>query len=244
MRRSIDSALSAQAASPSDPHPPRGVVYECANYPDRPWLGGSFEGCNVWRVSSDVPDSFEGWAAVVDRAVSDAVNRRAGKHGAGARGEQQWGGSWPSFDYLRINIGARAAHHGAGGVSGGDAGRGAGAAGQTLEEYRAQMSMFAVLGAALFIGSDPRSLSAEALEIYKNAEVIAVNQDGAGLVGARLYQDGERQVEAWLRPLSPLSDCLGGLSHLPDLSLGREPWAHKDLVCQPRAALVRCGLQL
>ena len=101
MRRAIDSALSL----PMTPHMPRGVVYECANYPDKPWQGGTFAGCNVWRVSADVPDSFDGWTSVVDQAVREQVNQRAGKLGAGRGDLQQWGGGWSSFDYLRIQTG-------------------------------------------------------------------------------------------------------------------------------------------
>jgi len=176
MRRAIDAAqmprMSAQnpGARETDalqvPRVPR-VVYECANYPDRPWEGEDFEGCNVWRISADVPDSFQGWTAVVDRAVADGVNRRAGTHGAGGQGKR-WGGGWSSFDYLRIREGG----------------------GQTLEQYRAQMSMWAVLGAPLFIGVDVRALSEAALAIYKNSDVIAVSQDRAGILGYRLYQEG------------------------------------------------------
>ena len=47
------------------------------------------------------------------------------------------GGGWSSLDYLCIREGG----------------------GQTLEQYRAQMSMWAVLGAPLFIGVDVRVLS-------------------------------------------------------------------------------------
>jgi alpha-galactosidase len=151
MRRAIDRAQADENEATSDAgntgtamESRRGidrskVVYECANYHDRPWEGGDFEGCNVWRVSADVPDTFDGWTAVVDKAVEDDVNRRAGKQGAGGNAQQQWGGAWSSFDYLRIREKGRV-----------DMGGGAG--GQTLDEYRAQMSMWAVLGAPLFIG--------------------------------------------------------------------------------------------
>ena len=191
MRRAIDAAQAARRGDHSPgtwksdaPQAPQ-VVYECANYPDRPWEGQHFEGCNVWRVSADVPDSFQGWTAVLDQAVADDVNRRAGAHGAGGQ-DGVWGGGWSSFDYLRIREGG----------------------GQTLEQYRAQMSMWAVLGAPLFIGVDVRTLSDAALAIYKNADVIAVSQDPAGVVGYRLYQDAASQVEVWVRPLSPsASSC-------------------------------------
>ena len=99
-----------------------------------------------------MPDDFEGWTAVVDRAVEARVNDRAG-----AGGGDGWGGRWSSFDYLRIQ-------------------RAAAGAGQTLDEYRAQLSMWAVLAAPLMIGVDVRGLSAEVLAIYANRDVIDVNQ--------------------------------------------------------------------
>jgi hypothetical protein len=143
MRHAIDSVQQLS------PHMPRGVVLECANYPDKPWQGGTFEGCNIWRVSSDVPDSFEGWTSVIDRAVDEHINKHAGKLGAGSGAAQQWGGGWSSFDYLRIQT-----RHGRPSLAPGrpDKGileRGEGEeedSGQTIPEYRAQMSMWAVLG--------------------------------------------------------------------------------------------------
>lgn len=199
MRRAIDAVKGMKRG--------RGVVYECANYPDEPWRGGSFAGCNIWRVSPDVADSFESWTQVVDRAVDAGVNERAGKHGAA-----QWGGAWSSFDYLRIRPGG----------------------GQSLEEYRAQMSMFAVLAAPLFIGVDVRNMSEDALGIYKNAEVIAVHQDSAAIVGYRLYSDEASKVQVWVRPLAPLEECARGV-----VKQGVAAGATEDVAgCQPRAAIV------
>ena len=96
---------------------------------------------------------------------------------------------------------------------------------------------------------DVRHVSQEALDIYKNAEVIAVNQDSAGIVGVRLFQDRVRRVEAWVRPLAPLPDCLGGLSRLQGLPTAHNSsdsalWKQGNLVCQPRAALVRPRLRV
>lgn len=51
----------------------------------------------------------------------------------------------------------------------------------TTEEYRAHFSLWAILAAPLIIGADPRNLTPAALEIYSNAEVIAVDQDVLGL---------------------------------------------------------------
>jgi len=216
MRRAIDRA---QARAGKTAVGGQNVVYECANYPDQPWKIGRtpFEGCNVWRVSEDVPDSFKGWTAVVDKAVVDRVNQKAGPAGAGGH-NNEWGGGWSSFDYLQVRNGG----------------------GQTLDEYRAQVSLWAVLGAPLFIGADVRTMSEEVLAIYKNAEVIAVSQDRAGAVGSRIFQDSAAQIEVWVRPLAPLATCAQGSGPQQgvDGGGGGDRGADQVLKCQARAALV------
>lgn len=113
-----------------------------------------------------------------------------------------------------------------------------------MDEYRAQFSVFAVLGAPLFIGADVRTMSPEVLAIYTNAEVIAVNQDRAGVVGSRIYQDTAKQIEVWIRPLAPLATCDMSARH--EQTVAGVGWGHtgedeeglEALKCQPRAALV------
>jgi len=71
-------------------------------------------------------------------------------------------------------------------------------------------------------GNDLRTMSPETLEVLTNQEVIAVDQDPAGVQGHRVYTEGP--VEVWAKPLADGSVAVGlfnkGLSTIPiDVSL-------------------------
>lgn len=69
--------------------------------------------------------------------------------------------------------------------------------GMTTEEYRAHMSLWAILSAPLIAGNDVRDMDSDTRDILLNPEVIAVNQDPLGLQGVRvLVQDNGAQVIA------------------------------------------------
>jgi len=72
--------------------------------------------------------------------------------------------------------------------------------GLTVEESRAQFSLWAILAAPLIATNDPRSMAPEIRDILLNQEVIAVDQDSAGIQGTRVRVEG--QSEVWMRPLS------------------------------------------
>src|SRR5258708_10357203 len=57
-------------------------------------------------------------------------------------------------------------------------------------EYKAHMSLWAILAAPLLAGNDLRSMSPEILAILTNRDVIAVNQDKLGKHGQRFWRSG------------------------------------------------------
>jgi alpha-galactosidase len=71
--------------------------------------------------------------------------------------------------------------------------------GMTSEEYRAQMSLWALLNAPLIAGNDLRSMSAETRRILTNPAVIAVDQDWSGSQGRRIAVSGLSEV--WAKPV-------------------------------------------
>lgn len=75
-----------------------------------------------------------------------------------------------------------------------------GPGGLSSTEERAQFSLWAVLNAPLIALSDPRELTGTTKQTLTNTEVIAVNQDWAGIQGHKLRDDGD--VEYWGKPLS------------------------------------------
>lgn len=112
----------------------------------------------------------------------------------------------------------------------------------THDEYLTHMSLWCILAAPLLAGNDLAKMTPETLEILTNPEVIAVNQDPAGIQGWRAAQEGP--LEVWVKPLSDGSKAVGlfnrGESLMPvtayfrDIGVGeaasvRDLWAKRDL---------------
>jgi alpha-galactosidase len=72
--------------------------------------------------------------------------------------------------------------------------------GMTDTEYRTHMSLWSILAAPLLAGNDIRSMTDSIKEILMNKEVIAIDQDKAGVQGVRVRQEGE--IEVWKKPLA------------------------------------------
>ena len=68
--------------------------------------------------------------------------------------------------------------------------------GMSDSEYRAHMSLWAIMAAPLIAGNDLRSMSESTRQILGNPEVIAVDQDPLGKQGVKLQAEGALQVFA------------------------------------------------
>ncbi len=117
--------------------------------------------------------------------------------------------------------------------------------GMTPEEYRTHMSLWAILAAPLLAGNDLNKMTPETLSILLNKEVIAIDQDAAGMQGDRLWAEGPHEI--WVKSLADGSKAVGlfnrGEDWTPpsemtvnfrDLGLKgpvqvRDVWAAKDL---------------
>ena len=109
------------------------------------------------------------------------------------------------------------------------------------EEQLTHMSLWCLLAAPLFAGNDLTRMSAATLEILTNSEVLALDQDAAGIQGRRVWQEGPLQV--WTKPLRDGSFGLGVFNidkplhvnlvfkdlGLPETVSARDLWLHKDL---------------
>lgn len=72
--------------------------------------------------------------------------------------------------------------------------------GMSGAQFRSQFSMWAMLAAPLMVSENLDELSPENLETIDNKEVIAVDQDPAGVQGTLVSSSGEGEV--WSKPLS------------------------------------------
>lgn len=69
----------------------------------------------------------------------------------------------------------------------------------SLEEDRSHFALWALSAAPLMLGNDIRKASKETIELMKNTEVIAVDQDKLGIQGYE-YQFAD-SVSIWVKPL-------------------------------------------
>ncbi len=72
--------------------------------------------------------------------------------------------------------------------------------GMSATQFRSQFSMWAMLAAPLMISADLTKLSPASLAALQNSEVIALDQDPAGVQGTLLSTSGNGQV--WVKPLT------------------------------------------
>jgi alpha-galactosidase len=113
--------------------------------------------------------------------------------------------------------------------------------GMNSDEYRTQMSLWAILAAPLLAGNDLSKMDDTTKTILMNREVIAIDQDKLGIQGSRL---GPLQV--WIKPLSDGSKAVALFNfvtddvpqpitlHLKDIGFtgpvhARDLWTHTEL---------------
>ena len=124
-----------------------------------------------------------------------------------------------------------------------------GIGGMTDYEYQSHFTLWALAKAPLIIGADLTNITAAALTILSNTELIAINQDPLGVQGTcRVYckmNDKSTKPEIWAAPLAD-----GGIAIVPvnwrenvtpefNVNLGylglfekytvRDMWEHSDL---------------
>ncbi len=111
-------------------------------------------GAHMWRTAGDI---FDSWGSVE-------------KVGFGAVGLEAYAGpsGWNDLDMMVIGIKSE----GYVGEIGG---------GCTLDEYRSHFALWCMLSSPLLMGHDVRKTTPEIKEILQNKELIAINQDDAGI---------------------------------------------------------------
>jgi len=122
--------------------------------------------------------------------------------------------------------------------------------GMTTTEYRTHMSLWSMLAAPLLAGHDVRTMPDFTRDILLNKEVIAIDQDPAGVQGTRVRKDGAegQTLEIWKKPLAkgvavglfnrslenaPMTvqwSEVGVTSSSPKV---RDLWAHRDITGAP-----------
>jgi alpha-galactosidase len=114
--------------------------------------------------------------------------------------------------------------------------------GMRSNEYRMHMSLWCLLAAPLIAGNDLATMTPEAREILTNPEVIAIDQDPAGIQGHMILQEGP--VVVMMKPMSDGSKAVGLFNReqgtvtvkvkfsdigLHQIASVRDLWKRKDL---------------
>ncbi|MGH7646579.1 MAG: hypothetical protein ACREND_00565, partial [Gemmatimonadaceae bacterium] len=116
--------------------------------------------------------------------------------------------------------------------------------GMTDDEYRAHLSLWAIMAAPLIAGNDLRDMSAATRATLTNREVIAVDQDSLGAQGI-LVSESPPELQVWAKPLRDGSRAIALLNRSAaparitayfsraglksDTVLVRDLWAHEDV---------------
>lgn len=115
-------------------------------------------GCNLWRSTYDINDS---WASIKALAVSQLPDQVYGRINC-----------FNDMDMLVVGMGGK------GNVA---------LTGCTDEEYRTHFALWAFLSSPLMIGCDIRTMSEATRSILLNSEMIAINQDADGRQAFRVF---------------------------------------------------------
>lgn len=78
--------------------------------------------------------------------------------------------------------------------------------GMTSDEYRTQMSLWALVAAPLLAGNNLQKMTEETKSILLNKEVIVIDQD---LLGKQAVPERQGDLETWIKPLSDGGAAVG-----------------------------------
>lgn len=88
--------------------------------------------------------------------------------------------------------------------------------GLSFEQARAQMALWTVLAAPLFMSTDLRTISAQNMDILQNPLMIKINQDPLGIQGRRILRE-KSHIEVYLRPLASEASAIVFFSRRMDM---------------------------
>ncbi|XP_068938077.1 alpha-N-acetylgalactosaminidase [Petaurus breviceps papuanus] len=88
--------------------------------------------------------------------------------------------------------------------------------GLSFEQAKAQMALWTIFAAPLFMSTDLRTISAQNVDILQNKLMIKINQDPLGIQGRRVLQTKEK-IEVFVRPLSRKASAIVFFSRRTDM---------------------------
>ena len=149
----------------------RPIVFSACEWgTSKPWIWGASQGANLWRATGDIMDRWDG-RKDYSLGVMTIVDLVEPLYSYAGPGH------WNDPDMLEVGNG-----------------------GMTDTEYRSHFSLWAEMAAPLIAGNDLADMKPAIKAILTNKEVIAIDQDPAGIQGHRILKgDG---WEIWSKPLA------------------------------------------
>ncbi|MBN2342461.1 MAG: glycoside hydrolase family 27 protein [Deltaproteobacteria bacterium] len=178
---------------------------------------------HLWRSTGDISDCWSNeddcyWRKSWENGIVDIIDTNA----------DMWPyagpGHWNDPDMLEVGVGHL-----------------------SNTEYTAHFSIWAIMAAPLIAGNDLTNMDQATIDILTNTEVIAVDQDPAGIQGTRVADWGVGDHEVWMKPLhkpdGPMkavvlfnrgeeaADITANFSDLDitGTAMVRDLWKHEDL---------------
>jgi alpha-galactosidase len=198
----------------------RPIVYSLCQYGrNKVWEWGDLVGGNLWRTTGDIGDR---WQSMENIGFGTAIpGPERGAPGLTQLDIAKYSnvGHWNDPDMLEIGNG-----------------------GMTTDEYKTHFTLWSILRAPLLAGNDIRNMKPEISEILLNTEMIAINQDPAGLEPKLASREGK--VDILTRPLKDKSYVVGIFNRGDDEApvkvtwsaiglkgklRGRDLWKHQDI---------------
>ncbi|XP_072452402.1 alpha-N-acetylgalactosaminidase [Notamacropus eugenii] len=88
--------------------------------------------------------------------------------------------------------------------------------GLSFEQAKAQMALWTIFAAPLFMSTDLRTISAQNMDILQNKLMIMINQDPLGIQGHKILKTKDN-IEVFVRPLSKKARALVFFSRRTDM---------------------------
>ncbi|HEX3020463.1 MAG TPA: alpha-galactosidase [Chitinispirillaceae bacterium] len=193
----------------------RDIVYSICAWEFQSWMPNTG---NLWRTTTDILNIWEKnneWSW----GILDIVDLNE------PRAPYAKSGAWNDPDMLQI-----------GNYKNG---------GPNDNEYRSHMSLWCIMAAPLILGNDIRNMNQVTRDILLNKEVIAVDQDSAGIQGTKIKSSNG--LDIWCKPLGSKNGTAKAVAlfnrnsseanitvNFSDIGLSgavyvRDLWAKKDL---------------
>ncbi|KAA6458751.1 alpha-galactosidase [Acidobacteria bacterium AB60] len=144
-----------------------------------PWTWAPHIGdvpADIWRTSGDIVDPIVAGNVHADRKAS--YDKMLANFDQGIHPEAQHTGAYNDPDMMVIGM-----------------------PGLTDKQNRVHMSLWAISGAPLLVGADLTKISPATLETLTNPEVLAIDQDTAGLQAVKVAER-EKDLQIWSKPLA------------------------------------------